>query len=432
MAQSFMHNNDATTPMGGVGSLDSIRGGLRMDHENRALESMLNNYTTGLPGVNSQFLSMANSTRSTTGLPQMNSFMPQTLMNNHGTGYNLGCVDSLNSMNNSMAITHSSSPFGSLVNNCISRSMARNQHGVGQGYSVSGMNMNQQMNMNNNPSSVANASNSRFDGVDLPPDQQACTLVAHKFKSNHEKDTNMESLGINDHSNGPHYLSNAVATTYEQAAAPFIQQPHVQEDQGWDDQYRALQAYRLQFGDCNVPARYKSNAKLGRWVMTQRHQFTLLTQGLQSALTMERIQRLDGVGFAWSVRPEQVRTWNIKFQELKGKIIWKCSVFICCNKISDTTNLAYKATFGNCMVPQRYRLNPQLGTWVQTQRRQYKLMTEGRKSSMTKNKADTLDSIGFFWTAKPHTAQFSGSKNPPDDSNISRGGNNQSNLASTA
>ena len=65
-----------------------------------------------------------------------------------------------------------------------------------------------------------------------------------------------------------------------------------------------------------------------------------------------------------------------------------------------TNYIAYKATYGNCMVPQRYQANPKLGTWVHTQRRQYKLLAEGKKSSMTKDKAKALESIGFFWAAK--------------------------------
>lgn len=32
----------------------------------------------------------------------------------------------------------------------------------------------------------------------------------------------------------------------------------------------------------------------------------------------------------------------------------------------------YKATYGNCLVPKRYKDNPKLGTWVDTQRVQYK------------------------------------------------------------
>jgi hypothetical protein len=106
-----------------------------------------------------------------------------------------------------------------------------------------------------------------------------------------------------------------------------------QEDPGWEEQFFALKAYQRETGHCKVPARFKSNPKLGRWVMTQRRQFTLLMQGYPSALTAERIQRLESIGFTWSIRPEPVKTWNRKFQELK----------------------VYKNTFGNCMVPQRYQ-----------------------------------------------------------------------------
>jgi hypothetical protein len=87
----------------------------------------------------------------------------------------------------------------------------------------------------------------------------------------------------------------------------------------WDDQYKALCAYRQQFGNCKVPARFKANPKLGRWVMTQRRQFTLLMQGFPSALTTERIRRLEDIGFTWSVRPEPAKDWNKKLEELKGK-----------------------------------------------------------------------------------------------------------------
>ena len=44
--------------------------------------------------------------------------------------------------------------------------------------------------------------------------------------------------------------------------------------------------------------------------------------------------------------------------------------------------------------------NPKLGTWVHTQRRQYKLMLEGKKSAMNEEKIAALDSLGFTWVAK--------------------------------
>jgi len=106
---------------------------------------------------------------------------------------------------------------------------------------------------------------------------------------------------------------------YGKVTAPPKMYP--QEDQGWEIQFKALQHYQMQFGHCRVPARFKANPKLGRWVMTQRRQFTLLMQGFPSALTAERIRRLETLGFTWSVRPEPVTTWNSKFQELKGKLL---------------------------------------------------------------------------------------------------------------
>ena len=112
--------------------------------------------------------------------------------------------------------------------------------------------------------------------------------------------------------------------------------------------------------------------------MTQRRQFTLLMQGLSSALTAERIRRLDDLGFTWQVRPEPATTWNKRLQELR----------------------AYRAAHGSCNVPQRYQANLPLGTWVHTQRRQYKLRKEGKKNSMTQEKIEALESIDFNWDAK--------------------------------
>mmetsp|Transcript_11877 Transcript_11877/g.17873 ORF Transcript_11877/g.17873 Transcript_11877/m.17873 type:complete len:89 (-) Transcript_11877:82-348(-) len=38
--------------------------------------------------------------------------------------------------------------------------------------------------------------------------------------------------------------------------------------------------------------------------------------------------------------------------------------------------------------------------WVRQQRRQYKLLMEGRKSHITQERIDMLNSVGFVWVAK--------------------------------
>lgn len=92
-----------------------------------------------------------------------------------------------------------------------------------------------------------------------------------------------------------------------------------EEDTGWDELYKALEHFHRQNGHAAPSVRYKGNPKLGRWVMTQRRQYTLLMQGEHSAMTLERIEKLECLGFQWSVRPEPEIVWNKKFQQLKGE-----------------------------------------------------------------------------------------------------------------
>lgn len=56
---------------------------------------------------------------------------------------------------------------------------------------------------------------------------------------------------------------------------------------------------------------------------------------------------------------------------------------------------------GHCLVPNRYPEDPQLGSWVSTQRRQYKIMLEGGSDAntpMTQARALRLENAGFKWS----------------------------------
>ena len=65
--------------------------------------------------------------------------------------------------------------------------------------------------------------------------------------------------------------------------------------------------------------------------------------------------------------------------------------------------VAYKdAHGGSCNVPtQGYAENPQLGTWANTQRTQYKkFQQDPSTSSMTQERIERLESIGFEWNGR--------------------------------
>lgn len=62
----------------------------------------------------------------------------------------------------------------------------------------------------------------------------------------------------------------------------------------------------------------------------------------------------------------------------------------------------YKEANGTCNVPNRYPKDPQLGFWVSTQRRQYRVLTSGgsTSSALTVQRAQKLMNLGFEWSAK--------------------------------
>ena len=92
-------------------------------------------------------------------------------------------------------------------------------------------------------------------------------------------------------------------------------------------------------------------------------------------MTKERIQALEDIGFSWDAQED---IWQQRFNELKE----------------------YRERYGDCNVPSQWSENPQLGRWVSTQRSQYRLYQEGKKSSMTKERMQALESINFEWRVR--------------------------------
>jgi hypothetical protein len=181
-------------------------------------------------------------------------------------------------------------------------------------------------------------------------------------------------------------------------------------EQIWQYHFSKLKAYFGKKGNCEVPARYDDDAKLGHWVMTQRRQYHLMKSGKRSRITQARIDQLNTLNFKWTIRKENKVQWNERFNEL----------------------VEFKKANGHCLVPQRYPSNPPLGTWyvfgsisylkpcleniaskltyfltcrVNTQRRHYKLLQDGKKSCLTEERLKKLNEIGFVWSTQSSSVQ---------------------------
>jgi hypothetical protein len=134
-------------------------------------------------------------------------------------------------------------------------------------------------------------------------------------------------------------------------------------------------------GHCNVSYRYSENTKLGIWVATQRSQYGLHIKGKKSCITLSRIQKLERLAFEWD---SQGTAWEERLSELAD----------------------YRKIYGHCNVPRRNNEKTKLANWVQTQRSQYKMQQEGKKSFMTLSRIQALESLDFEWVLKERDAHI--------------------------
>jgi len=129
-------------------------------------------------------------------------------------------------------------------------------------------------------------------------------------------------------------------------------------DYNWDEGFNLLVAYNKEFGDCMVPHDFLYRGyHLGMWVGAQRRK--------KDKLKVERVSRLDELGFVWDV---SVYQWEQGF---------KCLV-------------AYKAEYGHCLVKKHevfrgYRL----GQWIGVQR--------VKKETSKRERIRRLEELGFVW-----------------------------------
>lgn len=126
----------------------------------------------------------------------------------------------------------------------------------------------------------------------------------------------------------------------------------------WDEAFAALQKFKIRTGHCRVPRGHKeAGVTLASWVTTQRR--------IKNKLTLDRIKRLESVGFCWDPFIEQ---WEKAFAMLKE----------------------YFAREGHHRVPQKLVIDGiRLGSWVNTQRQ--------NKNSLSGDRIQRLNSAGFIW-----------------------------------
>ena len=141
----------------------------------------------------------------------------------------------------------------------------------------------------------------------------------------------------------------------------------------WNEHLSQLREFKAKFSHCLVPHTFDENQNLARWVKRQRRQYKLMKEGdITSTMTQFRIGILNAEGFVWDSHEV---VWRERFEELSR----------------------YKEQHDHCCVPSHCKDEPQLGSWVKCQRRHYKLFWDGKPSSITTERMQKLENIGFMW-----------------------------------
>ena len=143
----------------------------------------------------------------------------------------------------------------------------------------------------------------------------------------------------------------------------------------WYAWYRHLIDYKEKHSDCLVSTINEKYKKLGLWVKFQRQQYHLLRKGKKAKITEERIAKLEEIGFVWNALEA---AWESMFSAL----------------------IEYKEEHGDCLVAQNDEKYKKLVSWVNQQRRQYRLLQDGKKSQITEERVVKLEKIGFCWSMR--------------------------------
>ena len=164
------------------------------------------------------------------------------------------------------------------------------------------------------------------------------------------------------------------------------------EDTRWNAMFAELQQFKAENGHCNVstsPLSGGGHTDLAKWVISQRREYKKLKADKESTLTAARLMKLNDIGFQFRQRADYVN-WNERMQQLRD----------------------YKAQHGHIKIPVS---DPNLGWFVSSQREEYRKRLDGAHSSLTDERYNDLEELGFVFVAGKRKGQMTAPRKTWDE-----------------
>ncbi|MBF0454678.1 MAG: Helicase associated domain protein [Magnetococcales bacterium] len=128
----------------------------------------------------------------------------------------------------------------------------------------------------------------------------------------------------------------------------------------WEEMFHALAQFTQSRNHCIVPAKWPENPRLAQWVNNLRRDYK------KGVLPQDKVDRLTKLGFLWDAKAV---FWEEMFAALTE----------------------YRDRNGDCLVPESYTENSELGWWVSTQRK------ANLSGQLDQARVQRLDALEFIW-----------------------------------
>ena len=166
----------------------------------------------------------------------------------------------------------------------------------------------------------------------------------------------------------------AMGIVFDQKASKPLtesEQKDLEYEKNWDDYLRKFISHAADNDNQGVSK--EEDPQLYGWISKQNKEYQLMQDGKTSTMTASRLDKLSNAEFQLKKKAYRQTKWTDRLKQLAE----------------------YKDKYGNLRIPSSHKL---LGKFVNRQRDEYKRLKAGKPSSMTQERIQQLQELGFVFS----------------------------------
>jgi Helicase associated domain len=154
----------------------------------------------------------------------------------------------------------------------------------------------------------------------------------------------------------------------------------------WLARMKQLRDYKAKHGHIEVPEKYPEDQHFSDWVQQQKRDFVRRWSGDETALTNDRFQALQQVGFIGQAVKAAPLTFDERVSQLKE----------------------FYSIYGHAQVPKKYVVSKGLRKWLSRMRAEFKALEQGGEAQLSFGEIEVLNSLEGRFNAERGDSSVAG------------------------